>query len=192
MVTLFAIGFDQWTTLFERPMYHGHRGAGALHMASVQMFLSIDQIRLQKGVVDEMSNIKSRFYARGVKKLVSTIISHFKHQCHIYFEHLPISSFLSSNRKWVQLAILNVKHFCSMNNVRFFTFARWKWSLATFHQTEKYFGGRRLASHTLRTWRSWVEHISKVELPYIRNTNHGRDGWKMLPSVDHTISLANW
>ena len=40
-------------------------GAGALHMASVQMFLSIDQIRLQKGVVDEMSNIRSRFYARG-------------------------------------------------------------------------------------------------------------------------------
>ena len=51
IVTLFAIAFGQWTKLFECPMYHGHQESVPFIWRVFKCFLSINQIRLQKGVV---------------------------------------------------------------------------------------------------------------------------------------------
>ena len=54
ILTLFAIVFDQWTKLFERPIYHGHRDPVPLIwrvLCRRRPVVSIEQTRLQKGVV---------------------------------------------------------------------------------------------------------------------------------------------
>ena len=73
VITLFAIVFDQWTKLFERPMYHGHREPMPLIWRvfnSCQFLLSnrFLQTRLQKGLVpwQTISLVEANLYIYSV------------------------------------------------------------------------------------------------------------------------------